>query len=105
MNKLKTSRRLKKPDCIGKIVQCGNCGGLSKVGSHTSLFFDSGTGSVVCPYCKSKTFVKNDIFKHNKERLLKFITSQVEPIKAINDENIRLPLQKLLDDFFNLLNE
>ena len=40
-----------------------------------------------------------------RAKLTKFIRSQVAPIKAIEDDAVRLPMQKLLDDIYAIVQE
>ena len=102
---IRPSKKVRYPDCVGKSVQCEHCGGLSRVTKSTSIFVVHEVVSVRCPFCSINTPVENDIFKINKEKYLKFLLTQVEPIKAIENEDIRLPLQKLVDSLYSLLNE
>lgn len=95
------------PDFINKDFNCTVCGAVFTVTPKTDVHLLGLPNSlgVHCPYCKCPTVLKNDINKNYKERLIAFVTSQVAPIKSIEDENIRLPMQKLLDDFYALLQE
>lgn len=105
MKNLKFSKKHKNPDCIGKIVHCKHCGGESKITGRTSLLLDNEIVTVYCPYCTLRTPVDNDLLKNYKTKLLEFVKSQVSPINSIQDDNVRLPMQKLLDDFYALLQE
>lgn len=106
--KSKTSRKIKYPDCVGKRVVCEWCGGISKITKRTTLEI-CGKGinrvRVKCPFCKSPTVVENSFLKVQNEKLLAFVSSQVQPIKSIENDLIRLPMQRLLDSFYAVLTE
>lgn len=102
-------RKVVYPDFVGKKFDCGRCGGSFKVTRHTKigcLDMDKVGGLFVrCPYCDKTILLHEDPHAYFRARLTKFIKSQVAPIKAIEDEKVRLPMQQLLDDFNQLVQE
>lgn len=107
---LKKARRLAKPAFIGKVCTCACCGGQYKITRFTRVTTSFTSGNeysvhVSCPYCNTDNRVYFDVNRHLRDRLKKFVYSQVDPIKTIEDEKIRLPMQNLLDDFNKLLEE
>ena len=107
VRKNRSAVRCVSPDFINKEFSCTVCGGIFKVTKHTKIVLISSPNTLgcQCPYCKLLTAFKNDINAPYKARLSAFVKSQVAPIKAIEDESIRLPLAKLLDDFNALLQD
>lgn len=105
----KTAVKVSPPDYVGKIHDCSVCGGQFKVLKSTYVEVtnsgDTTLISAVCPHCLSVVPLNFDLHAAFKAKLVKFVLSQVAPIKAIEDEKIRLPMQKLLDDFYSLLQE
>lgn len=107
----KLPRKAANPEFIGKTYDCPTCGGAFTVIRRTAvgLVGDGKTPNksvtTHCPYCGDLVILDSDPHKQLRDKLTKFILSQVAPIKAIEDENIRLPMQKLLDDFYKLVQE
>lgn len=91
------------PAFVGKEMTCILCGGTFVVRKCTSVFVVNADGkehvAVVCPHCHRENLLHTDPNKVYREKLTKFILSRVEPIKEIEDEAVRLPLQELLDAF------
>lgn len=102
-------KKVKYPSYVGKVHICGFCGGSFKVTKHTRLEVCDApanpTLSCKCPYCASMVGLAYDVNFLLRDKLSRFVHSQVEPIKSIQDDSIRLPMQRLLDDFNRLLEE
>lgn len=103
--RFRVAKRSADPDFMNKRFDCTVCGGRFKVTRYTTILDCTPSLGCVCPYCRSTTIFNNDIHKNYKEKLRKFVLSQVEPIKAIQDVDVRLPVAKLLDDFNALLQD
>lgn len=104
----KRAKRVSNPDYVNKTFDCPCCGGRFKVTKRTDVRCNAcGTAFVrtTCPYCGFDVDLKADPHKSLRDKLTKFIMSQVAPIKAIADENVRLPMEHLLDDFNMLVQE
>lgn len=103
----KLPKKTAAPDFVGKTFECHRCGGGFVIEGKTSVFVPVGSERVhtTCPYCGSRVCLDFDPHANYRKKLTTFILSQVEPIKAINDENIRLPMERLLDDFNRLVQE
>lgn len=104
----KYAKRVGNPDYINKVFDCPCCGGQFKVTKHTAVRCDTEGEAFVhtfCPYCGYDVDLNADPHKPLRDKLSKFILSQVAPIKAIADESVRLPMEHLLDDFNKLVQE
>lgn len=105
-NKIISAKKVKDPDFMNKEFDCPVCGGRFKVTPRTSVFVPTTKQVTVrCPYCDMPVAVDNDPHKNFRDKLEMFIKSQVEPIKHIDNEDVRLPMQKLLDDFYKCVLE
>lgn len=109
---LKSKRLPKKatpPDFVGKEVACTLCGGTFSVTKRTAVHVVNVDGkecvSTTCPHCGKVNALDTDPNQVFRAKLTRFIRSQVTPIKAIEDEAVRLPMMKLLDDFNALVQE
>ena len=100
-----SATKVANPGFIGKHQDCVVCGGRFKVVNSNQIInysngtVGSGTLYTRCPYCHTENQIDVDVNANFKARLNKFIHSQITPIKNIEDEKVRLPMQKLLDDF------
>lgn len=107
--KIKPAKKVTSPDVFGKMQNCPVCGGQFKVTSEKQLevrhFGQTPKLIALCPYCSKDVVLDYDIYANFREKLSAFIMSQVQPIKAITDESIRLPMQKLLDDINALVQD
>jgi len=103
--RVKVAKRVSDPDFLHNHFDCTVCGGRYKVTRHTTILDVKPSLGCVCPYCRSVTVFENDIHKNYKRRLLAFVHSQVAPIKAIQDDKIRVSMAKLLDAFHTLLQD
>ena len=97
------------PEYVGKSFDCGTCGGSFVITRHTkvrAVTLEVGKPKELictCPHCCETVVLVNDPHKHFRAKLSAYVLSQVAPIKSIEDENIRLPMQELLDDFNALI--
>ena len=104
-------KKVSLPDYVGKVFTCPICGGKFQVRKNTSVMVmtnsdGSESVTVTCPHCgKRGLSLKCDPHAGFRKVLIAFIMSQVDPIKAIKDEDVRLPMQRLLDDFNRLVQE
>lgn len=102
-------KRVNYPSYVGKVHDCGHCGGSFVVGKHDKVqLVHNGAKDVVavyCPYCGGVVDLNADVNARFREKLSTFIHSQVAPIRAITSEDVRLPLQRLLDDINALVEE
>ena len=102
-------KKVKYPSFVGKVHDCEHCGGSFLVTKRFKISVVNGASGerVVspCPFCHCMVDMNADVNQRFREKLSKFVHSQVSPIKAIKDENVRLPLQHLLDDFNALIEE
>lgn len=104
------AKRVANPDFIGQEFVCPTCGGRFKVTKRTAVSVlvaaDRSTRvGTQCPYCNDTVDLSCDPHKQFRDKLTTFILSQVEPIKAIADDKVRLPMEHLLDDFNRLVQE
>lgn len=109
---LKSKRAPKKvtaPDYVGREAVCVLCGGTYFVTKHTAVTVATVDGeecaTVVCPYCGKVNPLDTDPTQVFRAKLTNFILAQVAPIKAIEDDAVRLPMQKLLDDINAIVQE
>lgn len=109
---LKSKRAPKKvtsPDYVGRESACILCGGTYSVTERTAVTVATVDGkecaTVVCPHCGKVNPLDSDPTQVFRAKLTNFILAQVAPIKAIEDEAIRLPMQKLLDDIYAIVQE
>ena len=102
-------KKVNYPSYVGKTHDCNYCGGSFVVGKRDKVYLVHNgvkdTVSVYCPYCGGAVDLQADVNARFRNKLSTFIHSQVSPIKAIKDENVRLPLQRLLDDINALVEE
>lgn len=98
------------PGFVGKVQDCVVCGGRFKI-TNSKQIHTSRTDHqpfrlyTHCPYCKAENEINVDVNANFRAKLEKFIHSQIVPIKGIEDEKVRLPMQKLLDDFNALVQD
>lgn len=106
-NKVVCADKAVQPEFLGKSFDCTVCGGVFTVTKRTTVVVIASPNTLGChcPYCKQPTPFENDVHANYKARLVAFVHSQVAPIKAIGDEDIRTPMAKLLDDFNALLQD
>lgn len=102
-------KKVTSPAFVGKEVACILCGGTFSVTKRTAVAIATVDGKecvvVNCPHCHKANPLDTDPNQVFRAKLTTFIRSQVAPIKAIEDEAVRLPMQKLLDDFNALVQE
>lgn len=109
--KNKSASKVKAPEFFGKHVDCTLCGGTFKVTNSNQVYNqvpvtkDGNYVYTVCPYCGKLNRVDSDPHANFRAHLNTFIRSQIKPIKSIEDENVRLPMEKLLDDFNRLVQD
>lgn len=109
VRKIRVATGVSAPKILGHVHDCVLCGGRFKVIKSSQIFVDTLSGEELlatrCPYCSKINILDADPHEKFREKLTKFIMSQVEPIKSIKNEDVRLPMQKLLDDFNALVQD
>lgn len=107
LKRAKTAKKVLPPKFMNTVHDCDVCGGRFRVTPRTHIVVSPTFDALgaVCPYCGSESRIDRDVHYNYKRKLSAFVHSQVEPIKAIKDENVRLPMQRLLDDFNKLLED
>lgn len=105
--KNKSASKVKAPEFFGKHVDCTLCGGTFKVtnSNQVQMTNDGNYVATECPYCGKFNKIDSDPHANFRAHLNTFIRSQIKPIKSIEDENVRLPMEKLLDDFNRLVQD
>lgn len=105
----KYPKKVVPPDFLNKESTCLLCGGTFRVTKRTTVFSGAYEGKECvltrCPHCSKVNPLDVDVNQVFRAKLTSFIHSQVAPIKAIENENIKLPMMKLLDDFNRLVQE
>lgn len=105
----RSPKKVTPPDFVGKEVACTLCGGTFSVTKCTAVCVMNVDGKecvmTSCPHCGKGNVLDTDPNQVFRAKLTKFIRSQVAPIKAIEEESVRLPMMKLLDDFNALVQE
>lgn len=111
MRRIKVAKKITPPDFIGGKFDCDVCGGKFKVTKRTHvdrlmIGVSNETKVVVtCPYCGETVRLDCDPHAGLRARVNTYIESKVPVVNSIEDEGVRVQVQKLVQSIYEVLNE